>query len=431
MNDSYDCIVIGGGPAGSTAAALVAEAGRNTLLLEREKFPRFHVGESLMPESYWSFKRLGVLDKLKQGHFQRKFSVQFASHTGRESQPFYFSERDPRECSETWQVLRSELDEMLFKNAAEKGADCHDQTRVLDVLFDGRRATGVRIETADGQSRDIAARVVVDATGQQSIIANRMGIRQPNPKLKKAAIWHYYRNARRDSGRNEGATLVLYTNDKKAWFWYIPLHDNIVSIGVVADAAHLLKGRGTPDEVYFEEVEKCPALKARLADAELTSNVRVLREFSYTSSEAAGDGWVLIGDAYVFLDPIYSSGVFLALKSGEMAGDCIIDALKANDPSAARLGAWAKPFTDGVYWMSKLVYAFYNDSFSFGRFIKNYPHHVGNVTDLLVGKVFQPSAADVFKDMDPWIEQAAATKANPSEKTGEKPAEKPASAAAS
>ena len=275
MNDSYDCIVLGGGPAGSTVAALVAEAGQKTLLLDRDKFPRFHIGESLMPETYWTLKRLGVLDKMKNGHFQRKYSVQFASHTGRESQPFYFSERDPRECSETWQVLRSEFDEMLFKNAAEKGADCHDQTRVLEVLFDkeSSRATGVRVETADGQSREIAARVVVDATGQQSIIANRLGIRKQNPRLKKAAIWNYYRNARRDSGRNEGAMLVLYTNDKKAWFWYIPLHDNIISIGVVGDAAHLLKGRGTPEEVYFEEIEKCPALKARLTDAELTSHV--------------------------------------------------------------------------------------------------------------------------------------------------------------
>jgi flavin-dependent dehydrogenase len=411
--------VLGGGPAGSTVAALVAEAGWRTLLLEREKFPRFHIGESLMPETYWTLKRLGVLDKMKNGHFQRKFSVQFASHTGRESQPFYFSERDPRECSETWQVLRSEFDEMLFKNAAEKGAECHDQTRVLEVVFDKdtNRATGVRIEkateTGDGQSREIAARVVVDATGQQSIIANRLGIRKQNPRLKKAAIWHYYRNARRDSGRNEGATLVLYTNDKKAWFWYIPLHDNIISIGVVADAAHLLKGRGTPDEVYFEEVEKCPALKARLSEAELTSQVRVLREFSYNSTQAAGDGWVLVGDAYVFLDPIYSSGVFLALKSGEMAADSIIEALRQNDTSAARLGAWAKPFTDGVHWMSKLVHAFYTDSFSFGRFIKQFPHHTGNITDLLVGKVFQPSASEVFKDMDPWMEQIGAKPATP------------------
>ncbi len=405
------------------------EAGFKTLLLEREKFPRFQIGESLMPETYWTFERLGVLDKMKSGHFQRKYSVQFASHTGRESQPFYFSERDPRECSETWQVLRSEFDEMLYNNAAEKGAECHQQTRVLEVLFDGPvgkgsnpRATGVRIETADGKSRDISARVVVDATGQQSIIANRLGIRQQNPKLKKAAIWYYYRNARRDSGPNEGATLVLYTNDKKAWFWYIPLHDNIVSIGVVGEAAHLLKGRGTSEEVYFEEVEKCPALKARLVDAEVVGDVRVLREFSYTSTKPAGDGWVLVGDAYVFLDPIYSSGVFLALKSGEMAADAIIDGLRNNDTSGERLGAWAKPFTDGVRWMSKLVYAFYTDSFSFGRFIKQYPHHTGNITDLLVGKVFQPSASDVFKDMDPWMDEIAAKNAAAAEKPAGAPA---------
>ena len=122
---------------------------------------------------------------------------------------------------------------------------------------------------------------------------------------------------------------------------------------------------------------------------------------------------MLVGDAYVFLDPIYSSGVFLALKSGEMAAGSIIDALRQNDPSAERLGAWSKEFKDGFHWMSKLVHAFYTDSFSFGRFIKQYPHHTGNITDLLVGKVFQPSASEVFKDMDPWMEQIAAKPAAP------------------
>ncbi len=408
MNDSYDCIVIGGGPAGSTVSAMVAEAGFSTLQLEREKFPRFHIGESLMPETYWTLKRIGALDKMKNGHFQKKYSVQFVGHTGRESQPFYFSERDPHESSQTWQVLRSEFDKMLFDNAREKGAECHDQTRVLDVVFDGERATGVKVQTADGDSRQIAARVVVDATGQQGIIATRLGLRKPMPGLKKTAIWTYYRNARRDSGPNEGATLVLYTSDKLAWFWYIPLHDNIVSIGVVADADHLLKGRGTPEEVFAEEVAKCPALERRLTAAEQVDQIRVLREFSCASTKAAGDGWVLVGDAYFFLDPIYSSGVYLALKSGEMGGEAVIEALRSGDTTAAKLGGWAKPFREGVKWMSKLVYAFYTPEFSFGKFIKKYPHHVGNITDLLVGKVFKPDSGAVFDDMDPWMAEAAA-----------------------
>jgi flavin-dependent dehydrogenase len=408
MNDSYECIVLGGGPAGSTMAALVAQAGFKTLLLERDKFPRFHIGESLMPETYWTLKRIGMLEKMQQGHFQKKYSVQFASHTGRESQPFYFSERDARDCSQTWQILRSEFDQMMFENAAEKGAECLQETRVLEVRFDGRRATGVQIQTADGQKREIVGRVIVDATGQQSVIANRLGIRQVIPTLRKAAVWGYYKNARRDTGNNEGATLVLTTNDKLGWFWYIPLHDNIVSIGVVADADHLLKGRGTPDEVYQQEVAKCPALQNRLTDAELVSQIRVLREFSYKSTQPSGDGWVLIGDALLFLDPIYSSGVYLALKSGDLAADAVIDALRTGDTSAERLGHWAGPFLDGVKWMSKLVHAFYTPDFSFGRFIKKYPHHVGNITDLLVGKVFHPEAGDVFDDLDPWMEQTAA-----------------------
>ena len=155
MKSAYDCVVMGGGPAGSTTAALVAESGAKTLLVEREKFPRFHIGESLMPETYWTFKRLGVLDRMRSSSFVKKMSVQFVGRSGRQSQPFFFGEHDPRECSQTWQVERAKFDQMLFDNAAEKGAECHDETRVLEVVFDGERATGVNIRTSAGAIEEI------------------------------------------------------------------------------------------------------------------------------------------------------------------------------------------------------------------------------------------------------------------------------------
>ena len=249
MNERYDCIVLGGGPAGSTVAALVAEAGHQVLLLEREKMPRFHIGESLMPETYWTLKRLGLLERMKASHNPKKYSVQFVRPSGAESAPFYFFENDDHESSQTWQVLRSEFDQMLYENAAEKGAACHDQNRVIDVLFEDDRAVGVRTKGPDGAAREIRGEIIVDATGQQSLIAMRLKLHEPHPQLRKASIWGYYRGARRDSGIDEGATVILHTDDAKAWFWYIPLPDDVVSVGVVGDVDYLLKGEGTAEEI--------------------------------------------------------------------------------------------------------------------------------------------------------------------------------------
>ena len=425
MKPAYDCIVIGAGPAGCTVATLVAMQGFSTLLLEREKMPRFHIGESLMPETFWPLQRMGLVEKMKSSSFVKKLSVQFVSHTGKESQPFFFPQHDPRECSQTWQVERAKFDQMLFQNAAEKGAECRDQSRVLDVLFetDGTteiqttansagatsagtgKATGVRVQSVDGVTRDIGARVVVDATGLQAMLANRMSLKVDIPELRKAAIWGYYRNARRDQGDNAGATLILHTSDKNAWFWFIPLENNVTSIGVVADREYLLKGRGTPAEIFEDELVRCPALVERLIQAELVSDFRIAKEFSYTTRQHAGNGWVLVGDAFGFIDPIYSSGVYLAFRSGELAADAIVAGFRSNNLTAEQLGAWTTDFKNGVTWIRKLVMAFYTNPFSFGDFMRNHPQHKGNLVDILIGRVFHDDAGRIFDDMDPMLER--------------------------
>jgi flavin-dependent dehydrogenase len=406
MKTQYDCVVIGGGPGGSTAAALVAQAGYSTLLVEREKMPRFHVGESLMPETYWTLQRLGVLEQMKQSRFVPKLSVQFVTHTGKESQPFFFREHDPRECSQTWQVERADFDKLLFDNAAAKGADCFDETRVQSVLFDGSRSQGVRLSRRGEEAVEIAARVVVDATGQQALVANSLRLRNDDPKLRNAAIWGYYRHARRDPGDNGGATIILHTQGKQSWFWFIPLSNEITSIGVVGANDYLLRGRGKPAEVYGEELAKCPALEERLVDAEFLGEFRVAKEFTYTTRQQAGDGWVLVGDAFGFIDPIYSSGVYLALRSGELAADAIVEGLGRGDTSPAQLGCWIPEFQKGAAWIRKLVDAYYTPEFSFGHFLKDHPHYRGNLTDLLIGRVFHDGAGRIFDDMTPALEQA-------------------------
>jgi len=409
QSEQFDCVVIGGGPAGSTVGALVAEAGFSTLILEREWFPRPHVGESLMPETYWVFERLGVLDKLRASAYPRKVGVQFVSRSGRESQPFLFRTHDPRECSVTWHVDRGEFDQLLFDNAAEKGADCRCGARVRDIVFEGDRAVGVVVQAAPSDNnavtKTISAKVVVDATGQRGLISSKLGIRRVNPQLRKAAIWGHFRGGTRDTSGGGVKTIILHTDSKQAWFWYIPQAEDLVSVGVVADHDYLLKGEETVQEVFARQRANCDAIDQRLVDAHLVDELMVDKEFSYTTDRAAGDGWVLVGDAWGFIDPIYSSGVYFALKSGELAADSIAKALEVGDTSACQLGAWSVEFAAGTEWIRKLVHAFYSNEFRVGKFVAEYPQHKGNLTDLLIGRIFRPGVGEVFSDLDRWIAQ--------------------------
>jgi flavin-dependent dehydrogenase len=400
---------MGGGPAGSTVAALVAKEGFKTLLVERERFPRRHVGESLMPDSYFVFERLGLLDKMKRSGYAKKVGVQFVNHHGRESAPFLFRWNDPHECSETWHVPRPEFDQMLFEHAAENGAECHQGVRVLDVLMNGDRAEGVKLQFEDDagetQTREVRAKIVVDATGQSAILSNKLGLRRVNPALKKSAIWGHFRGAKRDTEHGGVYTIVLWTNERKSWFWYIPQADDIVSVGVVGDNDYMLKGRGAPQQTFYEEVAKCPAVAERMEGAEQVDELIVAKEFSYLTDRSAGEGWTLVGDAWGFIDPVYSSGVFFALKSGQMAADCILEALRTGNASAEVLGRWVPEFSQKTNWVRKLVLAFYSGGFRVGKFVKEFPHHRGELTDLLIGRVFNDRVGKIFDDLDPFLER--------------------------
>ena len=385
-------IVIGGGPSGSTAATLIAQKGYHVRLLEREHFPRFHIGESLIPQTYWVMKRLNMLDKMKSSEFIRKYSVQFVGASGRLSEPFYFLDNNPHESSQTWQVKRSEFDQRMIENAAEHGVDVQHGVRVLEVLFEGDRAVGVRVQDeAGGEERIERADVIVDASGQSSLIQGKLGIREWDQELKKAAVWTYWEGAQRDIGRDEGATVVLQVQGKAGWFWYIPLHDNIISVGVVADQSYLFKNRDSKEfeAIYQAEVDKCPAVKQRISLGKRVAPYRAAKEYSYRSQRAAGNGWVLVGDAFGFLDPLYSSGVLLALKSGELAADAVCEGLAKGDTSAAQLGSWEADYVRGMDRMRSLVCAYYK-GFSFGKFVSQHPHRKGDITDLLIGDLFRP-----------------------------------------
>ena len=409
MKPSYDCVVVGGGPAGGAAASILAESGIKTLLIEREPVPRFHVGESLMPETFWALERLGLNERVRSSGWQIKKSVQFVTHQGTESAPFFFRQHDDRDNSDTWQVERSEFDKMLFDRAAELGADCHDRTRLIDVNFNEAGAIeGVTVKDATGNLQQIDCRVLVDATGQQAFIANKLGLKEVNPDLKKAAIWGYWKGAVRGEADNEGATIIMNTETKDAWFWFIPMSRGVTSIGCVADNDYLLKNRGTPEQTYREELGRCPGLKPRLKSAMLLGELKTAKEFSYTTKQHAGDGWVLIGDAYGFIDPVYSSGVYFALEMGVRAADAIVEGFAQNRLNGEQLSKWTEEFNQGVHWMRSLVRAFYERDFSIGRFMKEHPEHRGNVTDLLIGRIFHDQAGNVFPDMQASIERVKA-----------------------
>lgn len=399
MQSALEVVVIGGGPAGATAATILAQKGHRVRVYEREKFPRFHIGESFMPDTYWVLRRLGMIDKMKTSAFVRKFSVQFVSDNGKESQPFYFFENNPHECAQTWQVLRSEFDDLLLRNAREYGADVREETRVLDVQFEEGKKPRVRVRNPDGSENVVEPRVVIDASGQSTLIANRQKLREPDPMLKKASVWAYFKNAKREPNPlDEGATLVLQTREKKGWFWYIPQHNNIVSVGVVSDLDYLFGGRNNPEQIFAEEVQNCPAVQRRLEGSERVSEFYTTKDFSYRSSQVAGQGWVLIGDAFGFLDPIYSSGLQLAFRSGMMAADAVSEGLYTNDLSAQQLGKWGPEFLKGMDRLKKLVYAFY-EGFNFGAFIRRYPQHKRHITDLLIGDVFKDCLDEVWEPM--------------------------------
>ena len=409
QND-YDVIVIGGGPAGATAATLIAQQGHRVAVFERDRFPRFHIGESLIPQTYWVLQRLNMLDKLKGSPFVKKYSVQFISDKGRLSEPFYFHDHRPHESSQTWQVRRAEFDHLMLQNAREHGVECFEGARVYDVLFDGAQATGVRVSIGqDAPIEEIRAKVVVDASGQQSLLLGKLGLREWDPVLKKAALWTYFKGARREAGQDEGGTIVMQTQEKKGWFWYIPLQDDIVSVGVVAGYDHLFKNRGTTDfeTLFFEEVARCPGVQPRIANAERCDIFRAQKEYSYRTRQAAGDGWVMVGDAFGFLDPLYSSGILLALVSGEMAADAISEGLMKGDTSRAQLGRWEGVYNQGMDRMRRLVCEFY-DGLNFGKFVRKHPDKKGLITDILIGDIYNDKIDELWPLIDELKREEAA-----------------------
>ena len=282
----------------------------------------------------------------------------------------------------------------------------HQGVLVKQVLFEGDQAVGVEVEMQDGVREKFYAKVVVDATGQAAMLSNKFRWRVRDPKLKKAVIYSYFKDAHREPDLNGGATLVLRTEKgSNGWFWYIPLENDITSVGIVADPEYLVQGRGQDlAKIFQEEIDKCEPVRRRVAPWTRVDKIYSILDYSYRSKHNAGNGFIIIGDAYGFLDPIYSSGVLLALKMAELAADAIHDAFNHDDFSAARLGQYQAKLDRGIESMRKLVYAFYNEGFSFSGFLRKYPEERVHIINLLIGDVFREGVDSVYGPMSEFAE---------------------------
>lgn len=399
LKKDYDAIVVGAGPAGSSTAAILAEKGHDVMVVEKERFPRYHVGESLMPFCYFPLERLGLVDTLMESANPRKYCVQFVRQDGFLSQPFYFFQHFDHPSSTTWQVWRSEFDKMILDKARANGASVMEETKAKGLIKNGDRVEGIKVESKDMGAIELRAPIVVDASGRDCFAAHKENWMIRDPQLKKIALWTYFKGAKRDPGLDEGATTVAYLPNK-GWFWYIPLSGDMVSVGIVAERDYLFNG-STKDhmEIFQREVQNNEWIKEHLAEAEQTGEYRITGEYSYRNRYCASEGLVLAGDALGFLDPVFSSGVFLALKSGVMLADEIDLALNKGDLSAKSFDQYGKRMQSSIETMRKIVYAFYDKDFSFGDIAKRGEHLRAALTDCLIGNVDDNEFRELFDAM--------------------------------
>jgi flavin-dependent dehydrogenase len=275
MNCDHEVIIIGGGPAGTSTAAILAEYGHKVLVIEREKFPRYHVGESLIPFTFGPLERLGLIPKMKQSHFTKKYSVSFVQPDGRRSQPFYFYNRYDRETvAQTWQVLRSEFDQMLMDHAREQGrGGARGDNGHAASQGRQRKVVGVEVKNKDGSKEHLLAKLVIDASGKEAFASIREGWRVGDPYLNKVAVWTYYKGSKRESGIDEGATTIAFVPDK-GWFWHIPMHNDMVSVGVVAEGKYLSRdGVKDPKAMFEREISENKWIKEHLSEGSLHGRI--------------------------------------------------------------------------------------------------------------------------------------------------------------
>jgi halogenation protein CepH len=353
-----DAIVIGGGPAGSTTAGFLAKNGRSVVLFERERFPRYHIGESLLSATLPILDALGVTPAIEQAGFIRKPGGTFFWGADREPWSFFFRE-DPGGRPHAFHVVRSEFDHLLLRHCAALGADVHEAHRVREVHYDeASKVTSVTAIDDEGNEVTAAAPYVIDASGQQAMLGSRDKLRELNAFFRNLAAFAYFENAKQLDGPLAGN--ILSVAFEEGWFWFIPLHDGTTSVGAVVDAGRFAQeAKGDATALYQRLVAACEPVAERLREARMVSPVRVIRDYSYSSRCFYGPGYLLVGDAACFVDPVFSTGVHLACLSGYLAAQTI-DAIRSGAADGKALASYDRRYRAAFERYLGFLYFFYD-----------------------------------------------------------------------
>jgi flavin-dependent dehydrogenase len=354
--ESCDVVVIGGGPAGSTAATLLARKGYQVIALEKARHPRFHIGESLLPMNLPVFERLGVLDKVRElGVY--KGGADFEADNDRGYNTYAFARAIGSSPPHAYQVWRQDFDKMLYDHARDSGADAREGQEVLGVEQVNSRESNLSVRGDDGREYSIRARYVVDASGRDAFLSSKKKLRRKNHEHQSAAIFGHFRNATPRPGEDAG-NISIYRFDH-GWIWMIPLRDGVMSVGAVCRPEYLKQRKGRTVEFLLATLRQNPAAWSRLESATLIGNeVRVTGNYSYDSVRMGGPGWVLVGDAFAFLDPVFSTGVYLAMSGAELAAQVVDEALRQPEREAALLRKLEKRQRAGMARFSFFIYRF-------------------------------------------------------------------------
>lgn len=354
MSEIYDVAIIGGGPAGATAATLLARKGRRVVVCEKEEFPRFKIGESLLPHSLETFDRLGVRAKL-DAHAFKKYGGEIATACGRRITRFYFDSAIQLNHSSAYQVERAWFDKMLIEHAAESGAEIRQPASIESVALDD---DGVTLKTSTGEIR---ARYLLDCSGRNAVVGQQLDLKRRYDHLQKFSVFAHFEGVQRDDGRD--ATLTRLVRGKREWFWLIPLDDKRTSVGVVMDIADYRAAKKSPEETLDAAIARSPLMRERMAGAQRITSVHAVGDYSYRNTRLHGSRWLLAGDAAGFIDPIFSTGVFLAIHSAEQAANAIDCALRRPWLRALRFAWYARGLTSLMNRYLRFVGAWYSEEF--------------------------------------------------------------------
>ena len=355
----YDIAIIGGGPAGSTAAALLARAGRRVIVFERDKFPRFHIGESLLPFSMKAFTRLELHEKFLRAGFMKKYGGEIIGACSENGTKFYFKDGYRSQTDHSYQVTRGDFDKVLLDHAAECGAEVHEETSVDRVEFSNEGAElGVKWNSS---SNSIRSRYLIDASGRTSVLGRQFQIKKTYDHLQKLSIFAHYDGVWRAEGIDGTLTVLIRAIDR--WFWLIPLTAERTSVGVVLDSEIFRKSKLSAEDFLEQALAEQPVIAKRMINAQRVSQVYVEADFSYRSARLHGDRWLLAGDAAGFIDPIFSSGVFLAVFSGELAADALNEVLDHPRKAKRLFPQYERAVNRGMDVYLRFVNAWYTKEF--------------------------------------------------------------------